>query len=65
MRNLKDREVVLDYEGEEAIGFNPKWYRIDRWFWWLFICGNSFSKWKWVLIDNNHQAMRAYQLKEK
>lgn len=63
MRNINDGEVVRDYNGEESIGFNPKWYRIDRWFWWLFICGNYFSKWEWALFDENNQTMRAYQLK--
>jgi hypothetical protein len=60
--------TYLDFfTSEPVVLFNPPWYRIDRWLWWLFICGNSFSRfdWAWVSVgcDGHPKFVRA--VKEK
>lgn len=57
---FKDGATLKDFYGKTVTLFKAPWYRVDRWIWWLFICGSGLSRFEWSLIDSNGQAIRGY-----
>ena len=63
---LPDGSYTFDYQGEYCTVFNPKWYKLHRWFWWLFITGEFFSSYEWTHgRGQNGRVFKAYRRKRE
>ena len=62
----RDGDSAFDYQGEECRLFiNPKWYKLHRWFWWLFLTGGIFSTCEWTHAVVHGKIVKAYRRKRE
>jgi hypothetical protein len=56
-----DGATASDYQGESCVVFRPRWYKLHRWVWWLFITGGLLSSYEWTFTVIDLKVHKAYR----
>lgn len=56
-----DGATASDYQGESCVVFRPRWYKLHRWVWWLFITGGLLSSYEWTFTVIDLKVYKAYR----
>ena len=56
-----DGEPTRDHLERECFIFKPPWYKLHRWFWWLFIVNGRFSSYIWTFTVIDGKIFKAYR----